>query len=167
MADLPETRTKRSTPNTTRAQKGLSLVAMIKATPPYIRRNARDEIVIKKLNKPWTKGGMRAIRAVAVNMMLRAPTPHVVTIIGLDAKFGKATGLKKSQVPFLYKQKRLQVDCDCEWFKFYCEYALWSHGASKIRRCNGEPPVVTNPSLVPMCCKHVYAILKLIKEHGF
>jgi hypothetical protein len=164
MADIPESRSKRPSPDSARAKKGMSLNALLKNTPAYVKNKARDELVIKSLSKVWTKGGMRAVRALVVNMMKKAPDPHTVTIIGLDAKY-VGTGLKKSQIPKLYAQKRLQVDCTCGFFTFYCEVALWEHGAAKIRRSNGEHPVVTNPSLIPLVCKHAVAVLREIKEY--
>lgn len=167
MADISEPRSKKPLLNTTRAQKGMTLKAIAKATPIYIKRLARDQIVIKKLSRVWTKGGMRAVQAIAVNMEKRVTTPHKVTIIGLDAKYGTKTGLKKNQIPLLFKQKRIQVDCECDFFKFVCEYALWAHGAAKIRRCNGEFPTIKNPGLVPLGCKHIYAVLKELNENGF
>jgi len=167
MADIPESRAKKPMPDTAKAKKGMSLNALIKNTPPYVKNRARDEVVIKKLSNTFTKGGMRAVRAVAVSTGHKVPTPHVVTIIGLDTKAGPVTGLKKMEVPRLYRQKRLQVDCDCENFIYYWEFALWSYGAAKIKRCNGDRPEVTNPHLVPGTCKHIIEVLRTIKEKGF
>jgi hypothetical protein len=44
---------------------------------------------------------------------------------------------------------------NCENFMFVWEYANAAHGASRIIYCNGEAPVVTNPSLAFGLCKHL------------
>jgi hypothetical protein len=49
---------------------------------------------------------------------------------------------------------------NCEWFMFYCEYALSKWGAANIRYSNGEPAHTTNPSNYPLVCKHIYALGK-------
>lgn len=163
--DISEKRSKRPVADSARAKKGLSMFGILRYTPPYVKALAREQIVVKKLSKVWTKGGMRAIKAVAVNMTLRAPRPHTVTIIGLDAKSNPTTKLRKSQIPKINEQKRVQVSCDCEDFCFTWEVALWSWGAAKIIYSNGEHPIVKNPGLVPGCCKHVVAVLREIKTH--
>jgi hypothetical protein len=156
-------------PTTPRAQAGRSLNALLKYTPPYVKNRARDEhIIIKKLKYSFTKGGARAVNAVLVNMTTTAPDVHEVSIIGLDGKVEKgATNIEKIGLKRLYNQKRLQVDCDCGFFVFTCEYALWTWGAAKIKRCNGEPAVVKNPQNVPLVCKHLVVLLRAIKEKGF
>lgn len=166
MADLPETRSKKKPMQSSKAEKGMTVQLLMKNTPMYVRMRSLEDIVVKRMATKWTKGGMRAVQATAVNMSVLAPTPHTVTVIGLDEKSSVVTKVRKSQVPRLWSQRRVQVDCDCEFFTYYCEYALWFNGAAKIRRCNGEPAVVKNPSNVPLVCKHIYAVLKLIKEHS-
>ena len=56
--------------------------------------------------------------------------------------------------------KTLWCSCSCEYFLFHCEFALTQHGASSIINSNGEPPVVTNPRMIPKVCKHVAAVLE-------
>lgn len=48
------------------------------------------------------------------------------------------------------------VKCSCPYFLFNCEYALAKHGSSEIDYSNGKPPVVTNPRMIPMLCKHLF-----------
>lgn len=56
---------------------------------------------------------------------------------------------------------------NCEFFLYRSEYALWTWGAAKIKRSNGQPATVTNPGNHPLGgCKHIYAVLKLIKQRG-
>lgn len=111
MAESPTT----GIPSTPRAKAGRSLNALLKFTPPYVKNRARDEhIIIKKLSYTFTKGGARACNAILVNMTTTAPDVHEVTVIGLDKKAGpSASRMEKMQIPRLFQQKHLQVDCDC------------------------------------------------------
>lgn len=148
-------------PSTTRAAKGLSLLGLLKNTPAYIKNTARDEVVVKKYEKAITKGGMNAIQAVCVSMTHKAPTPHKCTVIGMEKPESKTARPSK-----ISSQKKVMVSCDCDFFKYTAEYALWTWGAAKIKYSNGEPAVVKNPSNIPLVCKHLAKVLRLIKERG-
>lgn len=54
------------------------------------------------------------------------------------------------------------VHCDCDYFTYTCEVALYKRGASVIKNSNGEDPVVKNPQLTPTPCKHLYHVLTTI-----
>jgi len=55
---------------------------------------------------------------------------------------------------------------NCENFVFTFEYANAASGASRIVYGNGEPPVVTNPTMAPGLCKHLVAVAtRLIKSN--
>ena len=144
-------------PSMERAEKGLSLLGLLKQTPPYIKYKARDDVIVKRYDpKMRTKGGYRAATATCVSTDHRPAKAQKQTVIGLD----------KSGAGPLSKQKRLMVSCTCEFFLFYCEYALWTWGAATIKFSNGEPAVVRNPGNIPMVCKHLVAVLRTIKEQG-
>lgn len=151
MSEIPENRSKNPTPETKVAQKGMSLTAILRSTPPYVKNKAKP-VILRKLTKPWTTGGYRAIQALAYDTSPTSEELHKVTIIGIDDKSSPKTGLKKKDIPPVSQQKKVIVDCDCDDFKFRWEYALWVHGAAKIRRSNGEPAVFTNPSNYPSAC---------------
>ena len=51
---------------------------------------------------------------------------------------------------------------NCENFCYWWEYALAVHGATHIIYGNGEPPIMTNPHLVPGCCKHAVGVMRRI-----
>ena len=55
---------------------------------------------------------------------------------------------------------------NCENYVFTWEYANAAHGASRIVYGNGEPPVVTNPGLVPGLCKHLVAVATTLIKSG-
>jgi hypothetical protein len=60
----------------------------------------------------------------------------------------------------------LKIQCDCERFVFYYEYANWHKGVSDILRCNGEFPIETNPSLRVGACKHALVSLTTLINRG-
>ena len=160
MTNLSDNRSKMPLPD-----KGMSVTQLLKSTPLYVRNKARQGVVIKGLTPTWTKAGFKAIQCVSQDLTNSTPETHTVTLIGIDTKYEKGV-TRKNQITPLSKQKRVLVDCDCGFHTFYCEYALWTHGASRIRRSNGQPAVVTNPGNIPMLCKHLFQALKTIKEKG-
>ena len=64
--------------------------------------------------------------------------------------------------PKLRFSKAVHVSCQCPDFCFRWEYALHSHGAADIKFCNGEPPIIKNPSMIPGMCKHGLAVMEQI-----
>lgn len=58
----------------------------------------------------------------------------------------------------------VKVSCTCDDFWSVWEFALNKKGAANIKYCNGEPPLIKNPRLVAGCCKHIYAVLKGIRN---
>lgn len=140
---------------TSRIEKGMTIVGLLNNTPRYIKEKARDEVVIKKYAQTKTKGGHRAMKAICQTRVPQRHEPHQCSVIGLDP-----------DQPKLSKQKRVLVSCDCEFFLFYCEYALSTWGAARIKYSNGEPAVVRNPGNVPLVCRHLVPVLRLIRERG-
>lgn len=84
-----------------RAEKGLSITALIKSTPAYIKNTARDEVTVKKLGKTKTKGGHTAFKAICKSHA-KGSRPHHCSVIGLD-----------KEKPLLSKQRKVLVSCDC------------------------------------------------------
>lgn len=54
------------------------------------------------------------------------------------------------------------VSCDCEYFMYHCEVALHRFNASDIVYSDGSFPEITNPRMVPMLCKHLYALAPVL-----
>lgn len=138
----------------TRAEKGLSITGLLKNTPAYVKLTARDTVTLKSYKSAQTKGGHPALKGICKSDRKGAP-PHRCSVIGLDKDQAKIS-----------KQKRVLVSCECEFFMFYCEYALTTWGAARIKYSNGEPAVVRNPANVPLVCKHLVKLLRLAKERG-
>jgi hypothetical protein len=62
----------------------------------------------------------------------------------------------------LRMSKACHYSCQCPRFLYFFEYALASRGAADILYCNGEPPVITNPRLIPSLCKHLTKVCEEI-----
>lgn len=141
-------------PDPIRAEKGLSLVGLMRKQPRYII-NSAEVIVIRDYKPKTTRGGMPAVIGATRDMDTKPLRPHKFKVVGLDPNINTIT-----------KQKRIKVSCDCEFFTFYCEYALWTWGAANIEYSNGQPAVVRNSGNVPLVCKHLSKILMTIRERG-
>lgn len=131
---------------------GLSLKALYKATPPYIKNNAHD-VLVKQLQQATTKGGFPAVKAKILSVTNKKRHVYGAHIIG-----------KEADIP-LYKQKHVLVSCQCDFFLYYCEVALNHWGSAKIKFSNGEHPHITNPQLHPMMCKHLVKLTETVMEH--
>lgn len=141
-------------PDAARALKGLSLIGLLKKQPKYLLNSAED-VVVKVLKHKQTKGGMPAITGVTRDLKTKPMRPHKYQIIGLNRDNQKIS-----------TQKRIKVSCDCEWFCFYSEYALWTWGAANITYSNGQPAVVRNPGNHPLLCKHLTQVLQTIRKNN-
>lgn len=134
---------------------GLSLKALMRATPPYLKNNAK-EVVVKMLKPVLTKGGFPAVRSKVLSVgNLGRKHVYSADIIG-----------KEKDIP-LYKQRHLIVSCQCDFFLYYCEVALNHWGSAKIKYSNGEHPHVTNPQLQPMLCKHLVKLAEVVNQEQF
>jgi len=141
-------------PDKARAEKGLTLMGLLKRQPRYLINSAED-IVIRSYKRAKTKGGMPAVIGTARDMNTRPMRIHQFKVIGLD-----------KDKPDVSTQQRIKVSCDCEWFTFVSEYALWTWGAASIRYSNGQPAKVRNPGNHPILCKHLTQVLMTIKKRN-
>lgn len=130
---------------------GLKLSQIMRATPPLIHNNAK-EVLIRKISRKKTKLGLPAVVAKVQSVSRGRKLVFDTTIIA-----------KESPDLPLYKQKVL-IFCSCEFHTYYSEFALTKWGSSQIKYSNGEPAHVTNPGNIPLACKHVVALTKLIME---
>jgi len=151
-------------PETEITKKGMPLRKLLRGTPRLMMNNSVD-VEILELKRTKTRSGLPAIKAITVTNDPYRPTKvirkHKTFIIGaeLDAE------LNPADKP-VNKQKKVICSCDCENFVFTFEYANAASGASRIVYGNGEPPVVTNPTMAPGLCKHLVAVAtRLIKSN--
>lgn len=141
-------------PDAQRAAKGLSLAGLLKRQPRYMHNSAED-VVVKALKHKSTRGGMPAITGVTRDRKTVPQRLHKYSVIGLNASNDK-----------IATQKRIKVSCDCEFFLYYSEYALWTWGAANIVFSNGQPAHVRNPGNVPILCKHLTQVLHTIYKNN-
>lgn len=115
-----------------------------------LKRSGKEKIVSKSLTYDNTTGVLKV-----------RPHKHVVEIM-------PSAGGEHINVTFS-KAKRLLVGCDCEDWLYRFEYAMdkrW--GASNgIQYGNAEYPEETNPSLNPGICKHLWVLLRFMKQKGY
>lgn len=155
-------KTPKQLPETELSKKGMTLRQLLRATPRLMINNAQDvELYEKKITR--TRSGMPALKAVAITNDPFRPNKvkrrHNTFIIG--AELDKENNPVKKPVN---RHRKIICSCSCESYVFTFEYANAAHGASRIVYGNGEPPVVTNPSMAPGLCKHlVEAARYLIK----
>jgi hypothetical protein len=141
--------------------KGLSAKQLLKYTPRLFINNAED-VVIKKLEKKETKGGLKAVLALSYSPDSKALKPHKQSVIALDKSVVSGKGFT------ITKSTRIKCQCSCESFIFAgLEYANWHHGASDIIYGNGDAPTATNPGLRPGLCKHLVRVITKILEKGW
>ena len=58
------------------------------------------------------------------------------------------------------------VSCSCEDFAYRWEVALNKKKAARIEYSNGDPPVDTNPTLIPGCCAHLVRFGQILLGKG-
>lgn len=66
----------------------------------------------------------------------------------------------------VYPKNQVIVSCSCDDFKYTWETALNLKGAARLEYSNGEMPNEKNPSNIPGCCKHVFAVGEMLIEKG-
>lgn len=157
----PEPKPARQLPETDATRKGLSLRKLLRGTPRLMVANAAH-VDIVSFKKTSTKSGMPAIKASCISLDPFRPAKiirkHSVYIIGAERDAEGNPLVNKS----VNKHSKVLVSCGCENFMYTWEYANAANGASRIIYCNGEPPVVTNPSLAFGLCKHLVAVAQHI-----
>ena len=128
---------------------GLSAHYILSRTPKYVKARGGYVKLISakrlKRNQIWRT-------ATRTNILGERPRRHFQEVIVLTDKK-------------IADKARLKVSCDCGFFLYTCEVALFLRGAADIIYSNGEMPVRTNPKKVPLVCKHLYVVLsRLIKS---
>jgi len=72
--------------------------------------------------------------------------------------------------PSILIKTPVKVYCSCPAFKFYSAYALKTKKGTVYKKSLGkawtDEPVVTNPDMKPMCCKHLVKIINLVSKQS-
>jgi len=127
---------------------GLSAHYMLSRTPKYVR----------------SRGGY--VKMVSAKVLKRRPLWRTITRTNV---LGERPRKHYQEIEILSgdsisNKDKLKVSCDCGFFQYTCEVALFLRGAADIIYSNGEMPVHTNPKKVPLVCKHLYvSLIRLIK----
>lgn len=150
----------RQLPETYYTRKGMTLRQLIRNTPKLFVANA-TEVEAHRYKKKKTATGKPALHGIMWTNDPYKPGGirryHETYIVGLDESGAKTP---------VHKHRRVLVQCTCENFVYYWEYANASHGCSRLIYCNGQIPVWTNPLMVPALCKHLIALAKIAMEEN-
>lgn len=141
---------RRVTNNTRRKQlDGLTARQLVANTPPYVKYNGGFVTPTKIKFDPKKNMYLCETRTNELGEKPRIHKQEITLLSGTDIRDRNA---------------KIMFDCDCEFFCYYCEYALSLYGSAVIRRSNGEPSFTTNPRFVPILCKHGLVVIeKLLK----
>lgn len=121
------------------SDRGLTIRTILKNTPRYIF-NTSEHVKVKQLQ--LTKDGSQARSITLTEVLGERPRKHIQEIILVSGD------------SFKQPRARIALSCDCEFFLYTCEVALYRYGAASIKYSNGEFPYSTNPRGIPCCCKH-------------
>lgn len=118
-------------------------------TPPS-RRSAAEYVKIKEVKVGRTKTDGRPI------VKAKSFSTHT------------AQGKRKNYKPYVYVSiievvgRNVVVSCSCDDFWSNWEVALMKQNAARQEYSNGEKPETRNPQMIPGCCKHLFALGKLL-----
>ena len=127
-------------------KKGLTAKYLLKMTPSYVR-NRGGSVALVSAKKSKKYNIWKTITR--TNILGEKPRKHMQEITLLSGESVSKSG-------------KIKVSCDCGFFLYVCEVALYLQGAADIIYSNGELPKTTNPKKVPLVCKHLHTVLKRI-----
>ena len=116
-------------------------------------------LTIKQLldkQPPYIKNSAKSIKVLSLKRILKNKLPALQAVVQSRVDNNTYT----CQVVTMNEEGSIKVSCNCDFFKYYCEYALSKWEAANIRFSNGKPAKVTNPSNYPLVCSHIFHILK-------
>lgn len=102
-----------------------------------------------------------AARAVETEVS-RSRADNVTTLTG--KAWSTTGGSKYDLMVSSYSFDVVWCYCACPFFRYHCEYVLSHAGSSRITVAKDLPPKTTNPDEKPMVCKHVWAVLEILKD---
>ncbi len=122
----------------------------------------------------------REVQVTGIQKKMIKPAQRRKVIATTFSPFNPKTGARiskppryKTEIESLAEENKpisksyVRVSCSCgDWWSHW-EYAVNKKGAAEIKYSNGEPPVVTNPSMIPGMCKHLYALARIIQASNW
>jgi hypothetical protein len=123
----------------------LTVYEMIRYTPMNIRLNRKNNCRVYFYNSEFIKReGKRGLRTFAYKTGCNQHT-YLTQIGFLDYK--------------LNLKSPVWVSCQCDYYKYQLEWVNTSYGASDHTYALNQPPVFTNPHMVPGACKHILSVV--------
>jgi hypothetical protein len=132
----------------------LSIQYIIRRTDPQRKADSANvRILARKVG--YTPEGYGFIAAQTQSNYRRMPDGRLVRVTGNDKYV--------TVITILNKKMHAKVSCSCPDFTYRWEVALEDRGSADIEYSNGDAPTITNPVLVPACCKHLVALYESVK----
>ena len=66
----------------------------------------------------------------------------------------------------VFRRDRVWVTCDCDFFKYNCEFSLNRSGSTDILHSNGSMPKIKNPFLRNLACIHIISCFMYLQRKG-
>ena len=152
-ADVPQP------PMTPTMRKGISIKQILRNRTADVINLGR-EIIVESEQRGKSGKGFPTYRVMCWHRDPLRPfatrRDHEVTVVGLD-----------NQTDPISSQNKVYVSCDCEDWVFRWEYAVAKRGGTRVLYGNGDAPVMTNPTEVAGCCKHLSHVLETIMRKGY
>lgn len=125
-----------------------------------------EQILLKSRRPSRLKA--RRVRVLSIDVMKPVsilPTYTVYRLVTLNEMNGHRYKLTIfSEGRKVTRKSKLLIDDPCPVYVYRYEYAMAKRGNGFIYRCNGDPPVMTNPRMIPGLSHHgIRAVLDLIK----
>ena len=130
----------------------MTMEQILKRTPA----NRKDKAVYVKIKE------LKSRKTSYSTIVYKAKTTSSHTTTGVKKRGQQSTYVTTIET----NGKMCVVSCSCEDFAYRWEVALNKKKAARIEYSNGEPPVDTNPSLIPGCCGHLVSLGLLLIRKG-
>lgn len=151
-ADVPQP------PMTPTMRNGISIKQILRNRTADVISFGR-EVIIESMKEGKSAKGFPTVRVMCWHRDPLRPfatrRDHEVTVVGLD-----------NQTDPITSQSKVYLSCDCEDWVFRWEYAVAKRGGTRVLYGNGDAPVMTNPTEVPGCCKHLSCVLEMMQRKG-
>lgn len=134
----------------------MTLIQILRRTSRLRKANARY-VKLAKTKTGLTKKGQPFIAA-------QTHSTHTMDHRGQVWKYRGPRPKYVTVIVFLDRRGHVEMSCSCPDFKYRAEFALTNKGAATIEYSNGLPPVITNPMMIPYCCRHLVKLSAVASE---
>jgi len=138
----------------------ITLAQILNSTPPDWQARAKDLGSVSFLTNKLSFYGSKKIPYLRNYFMVKGLTDNYIQ----EIVFPFTIDLIKK--PSYLIKTPVKVYCECAAFKYYSAYAIKSKKGTVYKKNLGQAwtdkPVVRNPDMKPMCCKHLVKVIKVL-----